>query len=75
MEKRNWRKSEARVSLAKYWIVSFFCESGVLELKKVLKLLDFAVRSKLFLVCAIQSDLLCSSTSSDAGLDCMHLFF
>jgi hypothetical protein len=23
-ERRNWRKSEARVSLAKYWIVSFF---------------------------------------------------
>jgi hypothetical protein len=29
--------------------------------------------SKLFLVCAVQSDLVCSSTSSDAGLDCMHV--
>jgi hypothetical protein len=34
-ERRNWRKSEAWMSLAKYWIVSFFYESGVLELKKV----------------------------------------
>jgi hypothetical protein len=62
------------MSLEKYWIVSFFYESGVLELKKVLKLLDFAVKSKLFLVCAVQSDVVCSSTSSDAGLDYMHLF-
>ncbi len=62
------------MSLAKYWIVSFFCEFGVLELKKVLKLLNFAVKSKLFLICAVQSDLVCSSTSYDAGLDCMHLF-
>ncbi len=55
-------------------LCSFFCESGVLELKKVLKLLDFTVKSKLFLVCAVQSDLVCSSTNSDVGLDCMHLF-